>query len=77
MRRFDTEQPGCGAADDAGYLDRQITSLNLTLKELIPDLDFMAESVRFWNDVENRIELLRAEEQGWKKQLREGSSSRP
>jgi hypothetical protein len=75
LRRVDTEEPGCGTSDEAGYLDRQITSLNLTQKELIPDMDFLAEAVRFWNDVEDRINVLRAEEQGWKKALK-GRESR-
>ena len=75
LRRVDTEEPGCGTFDEAGYLERQITSLNLTQKELIPDMDFLAEAVRFWNDVESRIEVLRAEEQGWKKAL-QGRGSR-
>ena len=77
LRRIDTEQPGCGTADDVGYLDRQVTSLNLTLKELVPDLDFLAEAVRFWNDVEDRVEVLRAEEQGWKKELEGRRAQRP
>ena len=56
-------------AEGEGYLTRQIRSLNLTVRELAPDLDFIAQSIRFWNDVEQRIQQLRSEDEGWQKEI--------
>ncbi len=70
LQRIETEEPACGTQDRPGYRGRQITSLNLTVKELVPDLDFVAESIRFWNEMEARIEQLRQAEESWMKELR-------
>lgn len=69
LQRVEKEPPGCRASEREGYLGRQITSLNLTVGELVPDLDFVAESLRFWKEVERRIEKIRAEDEAWKKEL--------
>ncbi len=69
LERVESEEPGCHTVDSDGYLGRQITSLNLTVKELAPDLDFVAQSLRFWREVEQRVAALRAEEESWKKEI--------
>ncbi len=69
LERVESEEPGCHTIDTDGYLGRQITSLNLTVKELAPDLDFVAQSLRFWREVEQRVATLRAEEESWKKEI--------
>ncbi len=67
--RLATEQPGCRVELEEGLLGRQITSLNLTTLELVPDVDFVTEAIRFWREVEQRVARLRAEEESWKKEL--------
>ncbi|HUG43180.1 MAG TPA: hypothetical protein VMN76_02960, partial [Acidobacteriota bacterium] len=67
--RVATEQPGCRVELEEGLLGRQITSLNLTTLELVPDVDFVTETIRFWREVEQRIARLREEEEGWKREL--------
>lgn len=69
IQRVEKEPSGCRAGEADGYLARQITSLNLTVGELVPDLDFVTESLRFWKEVERRIEKIRAEDEAWKKEL--------
>ena len=69
LERIETEEAACGTQDRPGFRGRQITSLNLTVKELVPDLDFVAESIRFWNEMEARIEQLRQTEESWMKEL--------
>ncbi len=69
LQRIDSEVPGCQSDENTGYWDRQVTSLNLTVQELIPDMDFVAQSIRFWRAVEQRIQELREEEESWKKEL--------
>lgn len=70
LDRFETEVPGCGTVDLPGFRGRQVTSLDLTVRELIPDVEFVAQTVRFWEEVESRIEKLRAEEEEWRKLLK-------
>ena len=41
LQRVDTEIPGCQTGEGEGYWARQIRSLNLTVRELAPDLDFV------------------------------------
>ena len=77
LKRLDTEEPGCRASEAEGYWDRQIRSLNLTVRELVPDIDFVAQSIRFWKEVEQRIEQLRAEDEGWTKEITEGEQAYP
>ncbi len=72
MQRVDTELPGCSSGEGEGYWARQIRSLNLTVRELAPDIDYVAQSIRFWGDVEQRIRQLRAEDDGWQKELAAG-----
>lgn len=69
LQRMEKEEPGCRAGETPGLLARQVTSLNLTIGELVPDLDFVAQSLRFWREVERRIEKIRAEEESWKKEI--------
>lgn len=69
LERIETEEAACGTEDQPGFRGRQITSLNLTVKELVPDLDFVAESIRFWNELEGRINGLREAEEDWMKEL--------
>ncbi|MDA2925432.1 hypothetical protein MYX65_12440, partial [Acidobacteria bacterium AH-259-L09] len=76
LQRLDTEEPGCRASEVEGYLSRQIRSLNLTVRELVPDIDFVAQSIGFWQEVEQRIEQLRAEDEGWKKEITKGEKPR-
>ena len=71
LERLGTEEPGCRANEAEGYWGRQIGSLNLTIHELVPDLDFVAQSIRFWMEVEQRIEQLRAAGEGWEKEITE------
>jgi len=71
LDRLDKEEPACRAEEGAGYLGRQIRSLNLTVRELIPELDYIAQSLRFWKEVEHRIELIRAEDEGWMQELKQ------
>ena len=69
MQRVDTELPGCRSSEGEGYWARQIRSLNLTVRELAPDMDYVAQSIRFWREVEQRIQQLRAEDEGWQKEI--------
>ncbi len=69
LQRVQTEVPGCTTPDGDGYWGRQITSLNLTVRELVPDLDFVTQSIRFWREVETRVQQLRDEEQSWRKEI--------
>lgn len=69
LRRVETEVPGCATPDGDGYRARQITSLNLTVGELVPDLDFVTQGIRFWRQVEARVQQLREEEQDWRKEI--------
>ncbi len=71
LERVDTELPGCPTGQGDGYLARQIRSLNLTVRELAPELDYVAQSVRFWRDLERRIQHLRAEDEGWSREIAE------
>ena len=74
MQRVDTEVPGCQASEGAGYWARQVRSLNLTVRELAPDIDYVARSVSFWRDVEQRIQQLRAEDEGWQQEIAAGEN---
>lgn len=56
LQRIDTEGPGCRTREGSGYSAGQVHSLNLTVRELIPSVDFMTEE-------------LRAEDEGWKKAI--------
>ncbi len=69
LERFETEVPGCSTPEGDGFWGRQVTSLNLTVKELVPDLDFLTQSIRFWREIESRVQQLREEEEGWKKEI--------
>ena len=77
LQRIDTEVPGCHFGEESGYWDRQIRSLNLTVGELVPDLDLVAQSIRFWSEVEQRIERLRREDEEWAKRIMEGEQASP
>lgn len=70
LQRVEKETPGCRTAMGDGYWARQITSLNLTVQELLPEVDFMSQSIRFWRAIDKRIEQLRAEKEGWEKEIR-------
>ena len=75
MQRTHSEETGCSAGEVEGYWYRQIRSLNLTVRELVPNIDFVAQSIRFWKDVEERIEQLRFEDEGWRKEITEGEQA--
>lgn len=72
LERIETEAPGCRVAEAPGFSGRQILSLSLTVRELIPDIDFVTEAVRFWREIEERIEQLRAQDEAWKTEIMEG-----
>ena len=74
LQRVDTELPGCQVSEGEGYWARQIRSLNLTVRELAPDIDFVARSVNFWRDVEQRILQLRAEDESWQQEIAAGEN---
>ena len=74
LQRVDTELPGCQVSEGEGYWARQIRSLNLTVRELAPDIDYVARSIHFWRDVEQRIQRLRAEDEGWQKKIAGGEN---
>ena len=46
----------------------------LTVRELAPDIDYVAQSIGFWRDVEQRIQQLRAEDEGWQKEIAAGEN---
>ncbi len=69
LERLETEVPGCSTLAGDGYRGRQITSLNLTVRELVPELDFVTQAIRFWREVEQRVQQLRDEEQSWLEEL--------
>ena len=74
LQRVDTELPGCQVSEGEGYWARQIRSLNLTVRELAPDIDYVTRSVHFWRDVEQRIQQLRAEDEGWQQDIAAGEN---
>ncbi len=74
LQRVDTELPGCQVGEGEGYWARQIRSLNLTVRELAPDIDYVARSIHFWRDVEQRIQQLRIEDEGWQKEIAGGEN---
>lgn len=77
LQRIHTEKSECRAGEVEGYSASQIRSLNLTVLELVPGIDFVTQSIRFWREVELRLQQLRAEDEGWRKEIDQGAQHHP